>query len=183
MTHFTHDRTENKELADLCQTTQILTNPDMKQNKPTPICPKCFREKTLRRNNRWRCLPCERQWKREHRKDTREKDRLYRLTHKEELSAYLRQYNRTVRKQNKESDGKRFMYKDQAIRMTVRRTGICNLCRAVAPIDCKYTNFHHVWYNDANPEEGMIELCRRCHNWESLEMNQIKRDSVTGRFI
>jgi hypothetical protein len=47
------------------------------------------------------------------------------------------------------------------------RIGVCNLCRAVAGIDCKVTNMHHEEYDDSDTLRYTIEVCVRCHR--SLE--------------
>lgn len=51
------------------------------------------------------------------------------------------------------------------------RIGVCNLCRAVVPFDCKVTNIHHIAYHEEDPLKDTIELCARCHgkaNWELI---------------
>ena len=43
------------------------------------------------------------------------------------------------------------------------RIGVCNLCRAIAGLDCKITHIHHEKYDQNDPLKHTIELCPRCH--------------------
>jgi len=153
------------------------------------VCKKCARDLTLTPSQQWHCKPCEALYQKERRKDPALREMQessamkYRESHREEIKSYMKTYYRTVRKQNKESDGNRMSYKGQSYRLQRKRTGVCNLCRAVAKIDCKFTNFHHVLYDDSHPEAGIIELCRTCHNIESMNLGHIRRDKRTGRFV
>lgn len=58
----------------------------------------------------------------------------------------------------------RITYKRSRIDLTVDpRVGVCNLCRAVMPFDCKRTDIHHLRYNDEYPLRDTLELCIACH--------------------
>lgn len=59
------------------------------------------------------------------------------------------------------------LFKSKRILLKIKpRIGVCNLCRAVVPFDCKRTNSHHIIYYEENPMEGTIEACPRCHRLE-----------------
>lgn len=71
-------------------------------------------------------------------------------------------------KQNKqkrqEENKRRVQFRKKAVILkTSPRIGVCNLCRAVAPFDCKRTDMHHDYYDEANPLTGTIEVCIPCH--------------------
>jgi hypothetical protein len=67
--------------------------------------------------------------------------------------------------QHKERMSTRVSYrKDRIITHKVVRIGVCNLCRAVLPFDCKKTDLNHYTYNDNNPLEGILETCVSCHS-------------------
>lgn len=61
----------------------------------------------------------------------------------------------------------------------IPRTGICNLCRAVAKIDCAFTHFAHFGYDKNDLAKNVLELCPKCHKY----MDGFIKDSITGRFI
>jgi hypothetical protein len=50
------------------------------------------------------------------------------------------------------------IYSDNIIRV-----GVCNLCRAVIPFDCKTTHLHHEQYDAKDKARHTIELCDSCH--------------------
>jgi len=59
---------------------------------------------------------------------------------------------------------KRIGYKGKQVYIEFNpRIGVCNLCRAVAGVDCKTTHMHHIEYNDDDPLKDTIELCASCH--------------------
>jgi hypothetical protein len=43
------------------------------------------------------------------------------------------------------------------------RVGVCNLCRAVLPFDCRRTNMHHEEYYAEDVMKGALEICPSCH--------------------
>lgn len=57
------------------------------------------------------------------------------------------------------------------------RVGVCNWCRKVAPFDTPYTELHHDerMYNDSNPLENTIELCKTCHQKEKYRLGELSR--------
>lgn len=59
----------------------------------------------------------------------------------------------------------RFRFKTKQIHVpNDPKTGVCNLCRAVAPFDCQKTNLHHEHYDESDMLKHTIELCPRCHS-------------------
>lgn len=104
----------------------------------------------------------------------------WREANKERIKVYRRQYylahhtkeieeakswNNAHPEARRITNARRFVYKDKVEMMSAeRRTGVCNMCRAVAGIDCKKTVLHHVQYEDSNPIAHTIEICQSCHD-------------------
>lgn len=58
----------------------------------------------------------------------------------------------------------RMHFKSKSIQMESNpRVGVCNLCRNVAPFDCKKTEIHHEQYHAESPLRDTIEVCSSCH--------------------
>jgi RNase P subunit RPR2 len=68
-------------------------------------------------------------------------------------------------------------FKGQTIILEDPKRGVCNLCRAVIPFDCKKTLMHHESYHDNDPLKDTIELCVSCHKKRHSEINE-KRDKL-----
>lgn len=104
------------------------------------------------------------------------RDKLYHLEHREKR---IKQ-NRERWQKNKERYKYNTVYTKWGKR-TVRipRTGVCNLCRAVAKIDCILTHFAHFGYDKNDLAKNILELCPKCHTY----IDQHRRDSITGRFV
>lgn len=85
-------------------------------------------------------------------KDAVKPQRIYPIT--EELRANP-EYYKNKRLNYKGND----VYFDQDIRF-----GKCVICKKTENSgEIKHTQLHHVWYNDDDPLEATIEVCRSCH--------------------
>lgn len=79
---------------------------------------------------------------------------------------------------HKKYNPRRLSYKGQIILLDHDpKTGVCNLCRAVVPFDCKKTGMHHFSYSDNDPLADTIEICQKCHRTWHWEFNR------NGKFI
>lgn len=98
------------------------------------------------------------------------------LRHPNYKSEYMKQYRKDhpeLTKKNNEKSNKKWSkinnkkylkFKDKRIFLRESpRIGVCNLCRAVAGIDCELTSMHHINYHDNDPTKDTIELCNPCH--------------------
>jgi hypothetical protein len=50
------------------------------------------------------------------------------------------------------------------------RIGVCNLCRAVVPFDCKLTHMNHYQYHEDDPLKDALESCVSCHRAYHVEL-------------
>ena len=109
----------------------------------------------------------------------------YGQSHRTEKLAYCRKYYREhskiIRKQN--SDYHKLhptvSVKGKLYIVRIPRTGVCNLCRAVAKIDCSYTQFHHIAYDKTDLRKNILELCPKCH----MKLDNRRKDPITGQFV
>ena len=103
-------------------------------------------------------------------------DKLYHLAHRQKRieqckERYNRKYKFIPRYRVQTDFGK--------AEVKIPRIGVCNLCRAVAKIDCAYTHFHHDSYNYEDLSKNVIELCPKCHT----SIDNHPRDGISGRFV
>jgi len=68
---------------------------------------------------------------------------------------------------------RRIVFKDERISLKEDpRIGICNWCCAVVGINCKQTQIHHLEYHDDDMLKDTVELCARCHTYESWRIRK-----------
>lgn len=90
-------------------------------------------------------------------------DRHIRDPSPERQKAHREYWHKHPEKQ-KMSNERRITFKNKTVKISnALRTGVCNLCRAVAPFDTKITHMHHEKYDGENPAAYTIEVCTRCH--------------------
>lgn len=78
-------------------------------------------------------------------------------------------------KESKEShherNARRIKFKDKIIVLDeAPRIGVCNVCRAVVPFDCKATHMNHHEYYESDPRKGALETCPACHKRYHIAM-------------
>lgn len=78
-----------------------------------------------------------------------------------------------------ERNRKRVCVKGKHFKTKTNRIGVCNMCRAVAEIDCAYTHLAHFSYDYNDLGKNVMELCPRCHK----HIDGFKKDLVSGRFV
>lgn len=87
-------------------------------------------------------------------------------------------YKKSVQKNNNRQTPLKIYFKNRRITLKENpRSGICSICGKLGK-----TDMHHFLYDNNDPLKYTQELCAGCHAKESLRSEQIKRDSITGRF-
>lgn len=111
-------------------------------------------------------------------KDPEDKKRSDKLNYLKNREKYLIQFKKNYHKKWKFIPRYRVQTNFGKAEVKIPRIGVCNLCRAVAKIDCAYTHFAHFSYNYKDLSKNILELCPKCHKY----MDGFIKDPITGRF-
>jgi hypothetical protein len=78
-------------------------------------------------------------------------------------------------KQRQRNNPNRFLFRDKRVVLENNpRIGVCNLCRAVMPFDCKKTDMHHEEYDESDVLKYAMEICVSCHR--KITIRRQRRD-------